>query len=493
MSLRHFRVALIGAGFGGLAAALALKGDGVEDFVILERADDVGGVWRDNTYPGLACDVPSHSYALAAAPNPDWQHTFGRGEEIWEYTRKVADEAGIRPHVRFGEELLDASWDDDAHRWSITSTGWQITADILVDCTGGLAEPSIPELPGLETFHGTIFHSARWDHDHELGGKRVAVVGTGASAIQFVPEIQPTVGKMIVFQRTPAWVVRRSDRPVTGIERWLYRTFPALQQLQRKVQFAIRERLLYPVILRRPAWRVVMQTLGRIHLRQCVRDPQLRAKLEPNFEIGCKRILISNDWYKALDKPNVDVVAGGVREVREHAVVGADGSEHAVDTIIFGTGFEVAAPPTIHRIRGRDGRSLGEVWHGAPRHYRAVSIAGFPNLFRLGGAGCGVGHASMIYQIESQASYVLDALRTMAARGATSVEVTEAAQDAYLRQLAADLAGTVWMAGGCQSWYQDANGQATTMWPGTVAAYRRLLSRFEPADHELRTRVGAVA
>jgi cation diffusion facilitator CzcD-associated flavoprotein CzcO len=490
---QHFRVAIVGAGLAGIAAALALKGEDVEDFVILERADDVGGVWRDNTYPGLACDVPSSSYSLAAAPNPDWSHTFGRGAEIWQYTRKVADEAGLRPHVRFGEELLEASWDDERHRWTITTTGWQITADVLVDCCGGLAEPSIPDIPGLQGFRGTMFHSARWDHDHDLRGKRVAVVGTGASAIQFVPEIQPGVKRMVVFQRTPAWVVRRSDRPVTAVERRLFRRFPAVQELQRRVQFAIRERLLYPVILRRPAWRVVMQALARVHLRQQVSDRRLRAKLTPDFEIGCKRILISNAWYRALDKPNVDVVAGGVREVREHSVIGADGSEHEVDTIIFGTGFEVASPPTIDRIRGRDGRSLGEHWHGAPRHYRAVSIAGFPNFFRLGGAGCGIGHASMIYQLESQASYVVEALRTMSARGVMSVEVTEAAQDAYLRWLAAELAGTVWMAGGCQSWYQDAEGQATTMWPGTVAAYRRLMSRFEPADHELRTRVYAVA
>jgi cation diffusion facilitator CzcD-associated flavoprotein CzcO len=492
-TLPHFRVALIGAGFGGLAAALALKGEGIEDIVILERADDVGGVWRDNTYPGLACDVPSSSYSLAAAPNPDWRHTFGRGDEIWQYIRRVADDAGVRRHIRFGEELLDASWDDQRHRWTITTTGWQITADVLVDCCGALAEPSIPDIPGLAAFRGTVFHSARWDHGHDLRGRRVAVVGTGASAIQFVPEIQPDVQRLVVFQRTPAWVVRRGDRPVTAVERRLFRSFPAAQELQRRLQFAIREHLLFPVILRRPAWRMVMQALARMHLRRQVRDAQLRRKLTPSFEIGCKRILVSNRWYRALDKPNVDLVAGGVREVREQSVVGVDGSEHAVDTIIFGTGFEVASPPVIDRIHGREGLSLGEVWAGAPRHYRAVSVSGFPNLFRLGGAGCGTGHASMIYQLESQASYLVEALRAMTARGATSVEVTESAQDAYLHGLAADLSATVWMAGGCQSWYQGADGQATTMWPGTVAAYRKLMSRFEPADHDLRAPAGAVA
>ena len=489
----HFRVAIVGAGFAGMAMALALKDEGEEDFVILERASDVGGVWRDNTYPGVACDVPSSSYSLAAVPNPDWGRTFASGDEIASYAREVADEAGIRPHVRFGEELLSATWDDERHRWAITTTGWHITADALIDCCGALAEPAMPDLPGLRSFRGTIFHSARWNHAHDLDGKRVAVIGTGASAIQFVPEIQPLVQSLVVFQRTPAWVVRRSDRRTSRLERRLFRSLPRTQALRRRLQFAIRERLLYPVVLRRRAWRLALQGLGRLQLRLQVRDSRLRAILTPDFEIGCKRILISNDWYRAVTQPNVSIVPGGAREVRDHTVTGADGSAHEVDTIILGTGFDFASPAIVHRIHGRDGRSLGEVWNGAPRHYRAVSVAGFPNYFRIGGVGCGIGHASMIYQFESQASYVVDALRTMTEQQATSIEVTEHAQHTYLRRQAADLAGTVWMAGGCQSWYQDADGQATTMWPGTVTAYRRLMSRFEAADHQLRTRVESLA
>jgi cation diffusion facilitator CzcD-associated flavoprotein CzcO len=487
----HVRVALVGAGFSGIAAAVALKRDGVEDFVILERAAEVGGVWRDNSYPGIACDIPSSFYSLAAAPNPDWSHTFARGAQIAQYARDVVDDAGLRRHVRFGEELLDAAWDEASQRWTITTTTLDLTAAVLVDCSGALAEPATPALPGLQTFEGTTFHSALWDHDHDLAGARVAVIGTGASAIQFVPEIQPKVSNVVVFQRTPAWVIPRADRRTTALERRLFRAIPALQRLQRSAQLAVRELLLFPIIRRRRAAQLVLQAIGRTHLRRQVPDRRLRAKLMPNFEIGCKRILISNDWYRALAQPNVDVVSGSVREVRAHSVVDSHGVEHPVDTIIFGTGFAITTPRTIERIRGRNGRSLAEVWNGAPRHFKAIEVAGFPNYFRIGGAGCGVGHGSMIFQIESQTAFLVDALKTLAARDVTSVEVTRAAQDAYVRDVVADLAGTVWMAGGCQSWYQDANGEATTMWPGRLTSYRRQTSHFEPADHHVRMRVAA--
>lgn len=487
----HVRVALIGAGFSGIAAALALRRAGVEDFVILERADDVGGVWRDNHYPGIACDVPSSFYSLAAAPNPDWSHSLARGRQIWAYARMVADDAGLRPRIRFGEELQDARWDGDAQRWVLVTTRLSLTADVLVDCAGGLAEPATPALPGLDRFTGRTFHSARWDHTHDLSGQRVAVIGTGASAIQFVPEIQPDVARLVVFQRTPAWVIPRFDRPTTRLERRAFRAVPALQRLQRRGQIAGRELLLYPAIRRRAGARVALQAFGRAHLRRQVRDRGLRAALTPSFEIGCKRILVSNGWYRALAQPNVDLVTAGVREVRERAIVAADGATHPVDTIIFGTGFAVINTKMAERIHGRDGRSLADVWNGAPRHYKAISVAGFPNYFRLGGAGCGVGHGSMIFQVESQVAYLLSALRTMAARGLASVDVAADAQDAYLRRTRADLAETVWMAGGCASWYQDGNGEATTMWPGRLTAYRRLTRRFDAADYEVRTRVAA--
>jgi cation diffusion facilitator CzcD-associated flavoprotein CzcO len=388
--------------------------------------------------------------------------------------------------MRFGEELEDATWDEGLQVWRITTTNLELTAEILVDCTGALAEPQVPALPGLEKFEGKTFHSAQWDHEHALEGRRVAVVGTGASAIQFVPEIQPKVGRLTVFQRTPGWVIPRADRPISAARRRLFKAIPVLQRLQRATQIAIREFLHFPMIRRRRAARVVLQAIGRSHLQRQVADPALRAKLTPDFEIGCKRILISNTWYPALAAPNVDVMPSGVREVREHSVISSDGSEHQVDTIIFGTGFATTTTKIIERIHGREGRSLGQVWDGSPRHYRAVSVAGFPNYFRLGGVGCGVGHGSIIFQIESQTHYLIETMRTMRRRGLASVEVTEDAQDAYIEHLSRDLAGTVWVKGGCTSWYQDKNGAATAMWPRSLNAYRRLLRRFEPTHHHLR-------
>jgi cation diffusion facilitator CzcD-associated flavoprotein CzcO len=488
---QHVRVALIGAGFSGISAGVALKREGIEDFVILERAGEVGGVWRDNSYPGVACDIPSSFYSLSFAPNPEWRHTFSRGGQIAEYSRKVVDDHGVRSHIRFGQDLVDASWDATQQRWTVTTTDLQLTADVLVDGTGVLADPQTPALPGLENFKGKMFHSAQWDHDHDLSGERVAVVGTGASAIQFVPEIQPKAGRLTLFQRTPAWVIPRGDRPTTALERRLFKLFPALQRVQRGVQYAMRELLHYPMIRRRKPAQVILQAIASRHLRRQVTDPELRAKLTPDFEIGCKRILISNDWYRALSQPNVDVVASGVREVRERSVIDSDGAEHAVDTIIFGTGFATTTTEIIQRIHGRDGRSLGQVWDGSPRHYKALSVAGFPNYFRLGGVGCGVGHGSMIFQIESQTSYLIDALKTMEQHGLGSVEVTEAAQDAYVAKVTKDLQGTVWVQGGCSSWYQDKNGEATAMWPNSLTSYRRLTRRFEPADHDLAPRVAA--
>ena len=481
----HTRVAVIGAGFSGVAAAVALKREGV-DFVVVERGADVGGVWRDNTYPGVACDIPSHLYSLSYAPNSDWARTFAGGTQIGAYIRAVAEEHGVLDRFRFGQELLNAGWDEEHQRWSISTSDLELTADLLVDAAGPLTEPQLPAVPGLESFPGKVFHSARWDHDHDVTGQRVAVVGTGASSIQFVPEIQPAVGHMTVFQRTPGWVIPRFDRDTTSLERRVLNRVPAATRVLRLFQFGVRDGLHYRLIRRNRVIRRVTEAVSRLHLRRQVRNPELRAKLTPDFEVACKRILISNTWYRALAQPNVDVVASGVREIRGSTVIGADGSESEVDTIILGTGFEVVPPPITERIFGREDRSLADVWRARLHHYRAVEIAGFPNYFRLAGVGCGLGHGSLVFQIESQTAYLLDALRAMRQHGAASVEVSEQAQDEYMRFLSADLQTTVWMKGGCQSWYQDANGQTASMWPRSMWSYRKLMRSFDAADHHLR-------
>jgi cation diffusion facilitator CzcD-associated flavoprotein CzcO len=481
----HTRVAVIGAGFSGVAAAVALQREG-QDFVVIERAGDVGGVWRDNTYPGVACDIPSHLYSFSYAPNPAWSRTFAGGSQIAAYIRAVAEEHGVLDRFRFGQELLDASWDDERQRWSVSTTDLELTADIVVDACGPLTEPQVPNIAGLESFPGKVFHSARWDHQHDLSGERVAVVGTGASSIQFVPEIQPEVERLTVFQRTPGWVIPRFDRDTTALERRVLALVPGAARLARVFQFAIRDGVHYRLIRRNRVIRRITEAVSLLRLRRQVPDPELRAKLTPDFEVACKRVLISNTWYRALAQPNVDVVASGVREVRGSTVIAADGSEREVDTIILGTGFEVVPPPITERIVGRDERSLADVWRSALAHYRAVEVSGFPNYFRLAGVGCGLGHGSLVFQIEAQTTYLVEALRAMREHGAASVEVSEDAQAEYMRFLSTDLNNTVWMRGGCQSWYQDASGGAAAMWPRSMLSYRRLMSGFAAADHHLR-------
>jgi cation diffusion facilitator CzcD-associated flavoprotein CzcO len=482
----HVRVAVIGAGLSGVAAGVALKEEGIEDFVILERAGGVGGVWRDNTYPGVACDIPSQLYSYRDRPNSQWEHTFARGAQIHDYIRGVAADNDLDGHLRLGQDLLNASWKDERQRWSISTTDLELEADVLIDAAGPLTEPQIPDIPGLDGFTGTIFHSARWNHEHDLSGERVAVVGTGASSIQFVPEIQPQVDRLTVFQRTPGWTLPRFDRPIGALERRLRRLVPGSSRVQRALQFGVRDGLHYRMIRRNRAFRKAAEAVARLQLRRQVRDPELRDKLTPDFEIGCKRVLVSNDWYRALAQANVDVVASGVREVRGNTVIASDGSACEVDTIVLGTGFEVVPPPVTELIHGRDERSLADTWRTSLSQYRAVEIAGFPNLFRLSGVGCGLGHGSLIFQIESQTAYLRDALRTMSERGLASVEVSQEAQDDYMAFVRAEVGRTVWALGGCTSWYQDASGAATAMWPRSMWSYRRLMASFDPSHHHLR-------
>ncbi|QUW83974.1 NAD(P)/FAD-dependent oxidoreductase [Streptomyces mirabilis] len=482
---QHLGVVVIGAGFGGLAAAHSLKGDG-EDFAVLEREQEVGGVWRDNSYPGCACDIPSHLYSLSFAPNPHWTHAFSQQSEIRDYLRQVACEHGLLPHIRFGCSLLGAAWDDTAQRWRIETSAGPLTADVLIDGSGPIAEPSLPDLPGLDGFAGEVFHSARWNHDLNLTGRKVVVIGTGASAIQFVPAIQPIVGRMTVVQRTAPWVTPRMDRATTRLERRLYAAAPWLQRLIRGRQYWMRELVTWKVMVS-PRVRRIATKAALWHMRRQVADPALRERLTPNWELGCKRILISNDWYPALSAPNVEVVSAGVREVRAHSVVTTDGREHPADVIIFGTGFHVADPPLADHLRGRDGRTLAECWNGSPHTYLGVTVTNFPNLFRLGGAGSATGHNSHVFQEECQVAYAMDALHLMRARGITSVEVRAEEQRAYVEQHTARLAGTVWSVGGCNSFYQGADGVASLNWPDATWKYRRATRRFDPAPYELRT------
>src|SRR4051812_46203601 len=373
------RIAIIGTGFAGLGMAIRLKQEGIDDFVVLEKADDVGGTWRENTYPGVQCDVPSHLYSFSFAPNPNWSRTFPLGDEIWDYLRECAVRYGVMPHIRFGEDVQSADWDDERQRWRIETADDTITARVLVAGTGPLHEPSMPAVPGLDRFEGKTFHSAEWDHDHDLTGERVAVVGTGASAIQFVPRIQPKVSRMHVFQRTPPWIMPHPDRALTPLEHKIYRAFPTAQLAMRAAIYWARETFVLGFMDRRFA--KLPERVALKHPRAQGPDPELRRKLTPDYTLGCKRVVISNDYFPTLMQPNVELVTDGIAEVRASSVVTADGAEREVDTIIFGTGFRVTDPPSAHLVRGRDGRTLAETWQGSMEAHLGTTIAGFPNLF----------------------------------------------------------------------------------------------------------------
>jgi cation diffusion facilitator CzcD-associated flavoprotein CzcO len=481
----HHRTVIVGTGFSGIGMAIKLLREGERDFVLLERADQIGGTWRDNTYPGCRCDVPSHLYSFSFAPNPNWSSTFSPQPEILEYLRGVAARFGVIPHVRFGTEMESAEWDDVESRWRLETSRGPITADVLIAAQGPLSDPLVPDLPGLDTFEGTTFHSARWDHDHRLDGERVAVIGTGASAIQFVPKIQPLVGQMHVFQRTPPWVMPHPNRAMNDWERRLYGRLPAAQLAMRAGIYWARET--FVLQFRNERMRKLATRMALRQLEQQVPDPELRAKLTPRYELGCKRILPTDEWYPALMQPNVDVVTEGIREIRPHSIVSTDGTEREVDTIIFGTGFHVTDIPIAQRVRGRDGRTLAETWDGSPSAYKGAAVAGYPNLFFLVGPNTGLGHNSIVFMIESQINYVAGALGAMRRRGARVVDVRPEAQAAYNAMLDQMTEGTVWVSGGCSSYYIDRNGRNSTIWPTFTWPFRQRTREFDEAAYALGT------
>ena len=476
-------VAIIGSGFSGLAMAVELKRAGREDFVVLERAGDVAGTWRDNTYPGCACDVPSHLYSFGFAPNPEWSSTFSPQPEIYAYIRRVAEEQGLMPHIRFGIEVEQADWDEAAQQWRLTTSGGELTAKAIASAAGPLSEPAIPDIPGLHDFKGTIFHSATWNHDHDLSGERVAVVGTGASAIQFVPQIQPKVAQLHLFQRTPPWIMPRPDRPLTCFEKRLYKRFPKAQIAMRNGIYWGRELFAIPMLRHRLS--KVIELAGRRHLARQVKDPELRAKLTPDYSPGCKRILVSNDYFPSLGKPNVEVVTDGIAAIRAHSVVDRSGVEREVDTIILGTGFHVTDLPIAERVRGREGRTLAEHWDGTLTALRGTTVAGFPNLFFILGPNTGLGHTSVVLMAEAQAGYVRQALEHVERAGVGAIEPRQEAQDAWNEEIQRKSEGTVWLNGGCESWYIDRNGKNSTLWPDHTFRFFAAMKRFEPSEYRV--------
>jgi len=481
-------VIVVGAGFSGIGMAARLRQRGIEDFVVLDRGNDLGGTWRDNSYPGAACDVPSNLYSFSFALNPRWTRSFTSQGEIWDYLRHCVDAFGVGEHLRLRHEVEVARWDEVARQWSVrTTTGETYSAPVLIWATGSLSEPSIPDFPGLEQFRGKVFHSAQWEHGYDLAGKRVCVVGTGASAIQFVPRIQPVVAQLYLHQRTPPWVFPRHDRAVSALRQMLYRRLPVTQRLAR-----LRTYLTFEILLatftgkaRRRKGAVRAQALS--HLRKQVADPELRAKLTPDYEPGCKRLLLSDDYFPSLTQPNVEVISSPVASFTAHEVIGCDGVGRAVDVVIMGTGFEAAEPPYADHIVGRDGVRLSEVWKAdGVEAYAGSTVVGFPNLFMMIGPNSTLAHNSMIYMIESHINYIESALLFMARPGVGTVEVKPSVQRRYNAKLQARLAHSVWVEGGCGSWYLDHRGRNTTLWPDHTWKFRRLTRRFQPGEYIVR-------
>ncbi len=483
-SLEHHRVIVIGAGFAGVGLGVKLRQHGIDDFVLCERNESVGGTWFEHTYPGCGCDIPTHLYSYSFARNPRWTRLFPQQEEILAYVRTIAEEHGVTPHIRFGCEMERCTWEEKSARWRVRTSQGDFTCEVLISAIGATAEPDEPDIPGLEDFSGHRFHSARWDWEHDLAGKRVAVIGTGPAAAQFVPKIQPQVGQLAVFQRTPPWVIPHFDRPVPGPERLLYRVVPQAQDVQRNLFFAMyeacglgfrgRTQLIAPI-----------EALGRAHLRRQVHDRELRKKLVPHYRFGCKRPILSNTYYPALTQPNVDVVTDGIASVEGNTIVTRDGARHEVETIITAIGYRYSRSLLVNRVIGAGRRTLGETWSQSPRAYLGTTVPRFPNMFILLGPNS-IGINSVIFSLEAQIAYVTDALRTMKKRGIARMELQPEALAEYISECDRRSTGSVWTEGGCKAYYTDEQGRNYAIYPGFASGYRWRTRRFDAAPYEVK-------
>lgn len=484
-TVEHVGTVIVGAGFAGLGMGIRFARRGERSFVILERAEQVGGTWRDNRYPGVSCDIPAQLYSYSFRPNPDWSASFAPGAEIQQYLRTAAVQEGLSSHLRLGTELQDAEWDDEAARWRLLTSAGRLTADVLVLACGRLTEPRIPDVPGLAEFRGDVFHSARWRDDVPLADRRVAVVGSGASAVQLVPHLAQVARHLIVLQRSAPYLVPRGTRRTSDAERALLRRDPEEAQRRRADQFWRLEEA-FAQRTGGADGRAAARRSALGHLRAQVMDPDLADRLTPQYEIGCKRVLLSDDYYPALQRPTVTLVPSAIASVDATGVTAADGSRHEVDVIVLATGFRAAHQPYARIVRGIDGVSLAEHWSGGMTSFASTTVAGFPNLFVLDGPNGGLGHNSAIFMIETQIEYVLAALAHRAAVGRRVLGLRAQAESAYTAALDQAAASTVWTTGGCSSWYLElGNGRLTLLWPDFAHAFRDRFGQFDPEPYDL--------
>jgi cation diffusion facilitator CzcD-associated flavoprotein CzcO len=490
---RHVHVLIIGSGFAGLGAAIRLLKDGRDDFLVIERGSEVGGTWRDNTYPGAACDVPSHLYSYSFELNPNWSRSFSPQSEIQDYLRSVAAKYNVDDLHLFDTEVTLAQWDDATSKWLVDTTSGNFTADILVGAVGALCEPSLPDIKGIENFQGEVFHSARWNHDAKLQDKRVAIIGTGASAIQIGPAIADDVSHLDVYQRTAPWVMPRHDRAYSKVESLVYKHVPFAQRAAREAIYWGREAYVLGFAFE-PRILQAAQRIAERNIAKGIKDRELRAKVTPDWQIGCKRILISNAWYPMLAKDHVDLVTDGIAEIRGNSIVSSNGTVREVDAIVLATGFHVTDSPTYERIVGKDGRTLAEVWdEQGQQAYKGASVAGFPNMLFVVGPNCGLGHSSMVYMIESHLNYLSSALNAMDKQDFATFDVRPEIQKTYNENLQKHMQRSIWQTGGCASWYLDKHGNNTTLWPSFTFVFRHLTRRFDVSAYETTARAASGA
>lgn len=477
-------VVIVGGGFGGLCMAIKLKEAGINNFVILEKDNEVGGTWRDNSYPGCACDVQSHMYSYSFEGKADWSQRYAGWEEIQSYILECTQKYGLRRHTRFGQEVVAANFNEQAGHWVIrTGCGDTLLARHWVLASGPLHVPQYPNIKGLDTFKGKVFHSARWEHDYDLTGKNVVSIGTGGSAIQYVPEIAPSVKQLYVFQRSPAWVIPRDERRYSALSKTLFARFPALRKLHRARLYWTNESRVWPIF--NPAVARSLQKLAELFIRYQVKDKEVARKLTPDYTLGCKRILISNKYFPTFNRDNVELVTDGIAEVREHSIVTQDGVERPADCIILGTGFIV--DPRVYmkefELTGLNGRSLNDDWKDGAEAYYGTTVSGYPNMYQLVGPNTALGHNSIIFMIECQVNYILSCMDLLKQKGADYFDVKADVQASFNEKIQKKLQGTVWSSG-CQSWYQQADGKNFTIWPASTWRYWLETRRADPAAYE---------
>jgi cation diffusion facilitator CzcD-associated flavoprotein CzcO len=478
-------IAIIGAGFAGIGTAIRLRQAGIESFTIFERADEIGGTWRDNTYPGAACDVPSHVYSFSFEPNPHWSRAFAESGEIKDYLLHVVEKWNLRPKMRFGTEIADARFDEASGTWTLT-TGQDetVTARVVISAVGGLVDPALPDIKGLESFGGEIFHTARWNHDYDLTGRKVAVIGTGASAVQVVPSIAPTVEKLSVFQRTPAWVMPKRDKRYSERAKERFARFPGLLLLSRLAKYWLSEVFGPMVFLDAPRLSAIAEKGSMAHLRRSVADPELRRKLTPDFQFGCKRILISDDYWSTFERENVELVTDPIEQVRREGIETADGTVHPAEVIVLATGFALGLATAPFPVTGRDGRTLAEAWKDGAVAYKGMTVSGFPNWFILMGPNTGPGHTSVLVYTEAQISYALQAIERMRKEGLKTVDVRQDVMDRYNEGLQGRMKHMVWSSG-CNSWYLSPDGSNHGLYPGFAAEYVLRARHFKPSEYDI--------